>query len=684
MVRLTKRQEVILGELVKNAPEGIALSQLSKITKVSRRTLYREFNELSLYLQHLGLNLQNEQGRYVLVGKNAALKQLQVILGMQTELIEPLKPKSRQNALAALLLLADQPQKIISLALELDVSEGTIQRDLSGLEEAFASFAIKLQRQKGVGVWLETTELKRRQFLSEIMLNELNDYQFFAYLDDKTTIVPDFFLRLLPKKLLQQCYQGLEQKVLPKLKVTSDHQVLQLVILFAICLVRSKKHPVKVELKDQLLRYQALVYAFLSAVDKELEQNELTYLAYQLKKGDQNAKSFTYTDEYELAVSLKVKALIALVSQEMKFDFSRDLVFFKKLSRHVITLLKQPHQGLPNVRIETLARIKNDHPELFACVKRAWKEIFFEQTISETELQLILLYFASQYVETKRSDKLAVLIVCENGIGTSSLLKQRLKKELPQVEHFKLARIQELNELELAEYDIVLSTLRLPGFPREYQIVSPLLTKEELMRLKTYIKDYQRKYFAKVATRKNKQFNGKLPQTLSFIAATAFFCTELVNELQVKKVDNTGLDLQQTIEKLVSEIGNNIILNEAKVVTALEKRERLAPIGLPDSSLALLHTTSCAIKRCHFAIFELTEPITMQAMDQRLIAVKRMLVSLAPENMSQIEQDALGTISSMIIMNDDALTLFEQGDQKTLQSELAKRFLKEIKSGIPI
>lgn len=120
------------------------------------------------------------------------------------------------------------------------------------------------------------------------------------------------------------------------------------------------------------------------------------------------------------------------------------------------------------------------------------------------------------------------------------------------------------------------------------------------------------------------------------------------------------------------------------MVTALEKRERLAPIGLPDSSLALLHTTSCAIKRCHFAIFELTEPITMQAMDQRLIAVKRMLVLLAPENMSQIEQDALGTISSMIIMNDDTLTLFEQGDQKTLQSELAKRFLKEIKSGIPI
>ena len=74
----------------------------------------------------------------------------------------------------------------------------------------------------------------------------------------------------------------------------------------------------------------------------------------------------------------------------------------------------------------------------------------------------------------------------------------------------------------------------------------------------------------------------------------------------------------------------------------------------------------------------------MQAMDQRPIVVKRMLVLLAPENMSQIEQDALGTISSMIILNDDTLALFEQGDQKALQSELAKRFLKEIKDGIPI
>lgn len=132
----------------------------------------------------------------------------------------------------------------------------------------------------------------------------------------------------MPKKLLQQCYQGLEQKVLPKLKVTSDHQVLQLVILFAICLVRSKSIR-KSRAERPTLALSSLGLCFLSAVDEELEQNELTYLAYQLKKGDQNAKSFTYTDEYELAVSLKVKALIALVSQKMKFDFSRDLVFLK-------------------------------------------------------------------------------------------------------------------------------------------------------------------------------------------------------------------------------------------------------------------------------------------------------------------------------------------------------------------
>lgn len=112
-----------------------------------------------------------------------------------------MKSKRRQNALAGLLLLADEPQKIVGLALELDVSENTIKRDLNILEEALADFAVEIQRKKGSGVWFQTTETIRRQILCEILLNELNDYQFFEYLTGQWQ-TPDIFLRLLPRELL--------------------------------------------------------------------------------------------------------------------------------------------------------------------------------------------------------------------------------------------------------------------------------------------------------------------------------------------------------------------------------------------------------------------------------------------------------------------------------------------------
>ena len=76
---------------------------------------------------------------------------MQELLGVQTEVSLPLKSKRRQNALAALLLLADEPQKIVGLALELDVSENTIKRDLNILEEALADFAVEIKRKKGSG-----------------------------------------------------------------------------------------------------------------------------------------------------------------------------------------------------------------------------------------------------------------------------------------------------------------------------------------------------------------------------------------------------------------------------------------------------------------------------------------------------------------------------------------------------
>lgn len=685
MVKLSERQKVILTAFFQNKVKGVALDQLKKQTKASRRTIYREFNELSLYLDHLGLKIRNEQGRYRLKGAASGLTQLQELLGVQTEVSLPLKSKRRQNALAALLLLADEPQKIVGLALELDVSENTIKRDLNILEEALADFAVEIKRKKGSGVWLQTTETIRRQILCEILLNELNDYQFFEYLTGQWQ-TPDIFLRLLPRELLVACHNGLKKSVFEKTSVTSDQQTITLILYFALSLFRSQqKHYVTKAPNSDALRYQALVYRFLAVCELKstLPQGEVNYLAEKLQQVIQKKHTVDYENEFELSISLKVKDLIALVSKKVKYDFARDPLFFKKLATHIVNLIQNEESGLPDVKIEMLERLQKEHQVLFLSIKQAWQEIFFDKTLTETELQLILLYFASQLTTSKKNERLAVLVICENGIGTSSILKQRLKKELPQIKQIKIAKVFELAELSLKEYDVVLSTLMLPGFPRDYQIVSPLLTATELKRLKEFLAQYQKEYLSKASPAAAKEPTD-LPEKLAVIAQKAFFCSELVSSLTIKRLEITTDSLPTVIAQAVAKVSQEIITDRAQVTQALLAREKLAPIGLPESSLALLHTVSSAVTQCHFMIFDLTRPLPMLAMDQTKIAVTRFLLILGPKEMSDSERETLGSISSMIIMSDQTLALFTSGTKEVLQTQLAKHFLKEIKSGIPI
>ncbi len=70
-------------------------------------------------------------------------------------------------------------KKIIQLALELQVSEATVQNDLNVVAQSLNRYGIQLKRKKGVGIFIETVESTRRQILVGILLSEINDYDFF-------------------------------------------------------------------------------------------------------------------------------------------------------------------------------------------------------------------------------------------------------------------------------------------------------------------------------------------------------------------------------------------------------------------------------------------------------------------------------------------------------------------------
>ncbi|MSE04832.1 HTH domain-containing protein, partial [Lactobacillus salivarius] len=283
MIILTKRQKEILSILLRIS-NGTTIKQLEESVNVSRRTIYREFNELKLDLERRGLTISNIDGKYVLQGQERDIEQLREDIGDSPSQQE-MSVSERQSILAAMLLLEDEPQKIVSLAMSLKVSEGTVQRDLTEVALALGKYGITLIKKKGVGISVKGTEFQRRQVLCGILLSEINDYRFFKYIgDDQDVGGNNYFLRLLPKKRIQLVTQALNKSVLKKINIKSDHQSMQLILLTTICLERAASSDNLGEIKaiDGSLKYQSLVYQFMAEYSQieplKLDRKEIIYL----------------------------------------------------------------------------------------------------------------------------------------------------------------------------------------------------------------------------------------------------------------------------------------------------------------------------------------------------------------------------------------------------------------------
>ncbi|MGN1407732.1 BglG family transcription antiterminator [Lactobacillus sp.] len=677
---ITERQKRILQGLVENG-DGISLAELEKRLDASRRTLYRELGLLRPELSKLDLTISNKKGRLSLVGSPEGLAGLkEKLAGSQGQ--EEMKAEDRANALAVLLLLEDEPVKILSLAGRLGVSEATAQADLDSVAASLATYGIKLLRTKGLGVSVETCEDQRRKVLSSILLSEINDYLFFDYLTDPSKEKSgNFFIDLLPKKLLLTCWEALKKEKLSEFSLETDYQEIELILLFTLSIIRLRagKHVSKKQDSPQL-KYQSYVFNVFSRLSREIEitppLEEARFLALQVEKCDYQRQDFAGGDE-EVVITLRVSQFIQDVSDQVHFDFGKSPLFIRRLQNHIRGLVEHSSERLPNAKIETLDNLTATFPNLYQAIQKAWTEDFQDE-INRAELQLILLYFANEYGNYTPQDNLSVLVICDNGLGTSAILASRLKKEVSEIRSVKTARASEISQLNLSDYDIIFSTLNLPGFPRDYHLVSPLLLGSELAQVKKDVASYLAKYKKQTPNKAFKQKISKPQSKLAALAKSATFCQKLLDDLTIKEVDYPVTSTEDMLTAVISLVPEDYLKDRREVIAKLQARIKLAPLGLPGSQLALLHTKTSAVNKTFFAFYDLKKPLKMKAMDQTEIAVKRQMLFLAPENLTAAEGDVLGMISSMLVVSDDLLKLFSTGDKEEIANAIARQYLGQL------
>ena len=148
--------------------------------------------------------------------------------------------------------------------------------------------------------------------------------------------------------------------------------------------------------------------------------------------------------------------------------------------------------------------------------------------------------------------------------------------------------------------------------------------------------------------------------------------------MTLQPIGSQGMDMDAVLSAIVTAVPDEYVKDRLEVAQRLKKRLDLAPLGLPGSHLALLHTRTRAVSKCFFAIYDLADPIAMTAMDQSRIMVKRQLLLLAPEDLPEASANVLGMISSFLVMSDQTLRLFETGNCQEIAAGIAQQYLGQV------
>lgn len=684
----TNREKTILGLLIEYRG-GVTVEELQRLLKVSKRTIYREISSVEATIAKLNLQINKPRGEgYRLIGETFQIDLLRHKLSQTTQ--ANFDMLQRQHALAITLLLANEELTMELLAHEFEVSVGTITADLTAIEASFPDYDLMIERRKTRGVIVTGGEKGRRQILSSLIYGNINEYDFFQYLqqlnENKEAATDNFFLEVIRPESLSLANSVVRKESYDYFASVTDNQLQQLIIILALSLDRiTAAHVIDVpvlakEISVDAVRLSHQILGYIEAqIKRSINLNERHYFARQLEGLNYKAPQHIFIESFDAEMSYKIKEMIRLTTDQTGFDFRQDETLYEDLMSHVAAAMKRPASLIQKIDNPLLDQIIDEYYVLYNVTKGMIQQLFPEKLFSKEELAYIVIHFASSLERNPSSRNIRALVLCSSGVGTSKILESRIRKYLPEINYIDVSKISQMDQIRFESYDVILSTIFLPGFPHSYRVISPLLLNDEIQDIREYIKQTVTYDVAK----QNVTHLGPptVPEGERFedVYQTMKIANNLLKQFTIKTIKSSDT-LERTLQEVLTTLEGYIVTDAQKVTDLVVRRYLEAPIGIPNSNIALFHSTNEWVTLPYFAIYDLDRTFPILAMDRGSIELKRILLMLAPEPLTYEHQLLLGKISSSIIDSDLNTEIYKMGSQDTIYQLLSSLFVDEFRN----
>ena len=688
-------REIRLIEALLRHPEGLTADDLADRLGVSARTVHRDLQPAGEFLASHDLTLVRQAGRGINVegpdpARTRALEEAEKMRS------EALTPEERRASLLGMLLGSDEPIKLRALASRSKVSIGTVGRDLDEAEEWLAAFGLSLVRKRGYGVQVIGAEDERRQAMSGLILQDLDEAAFLSgegFGEDSpemTDPVSAGLMGMIDEGRLRAA-KALTREAVGRLPYAiADEAFVSLSVHVALMIERLLRGG-EIGMDGEVLRRlretpeyanaSELAGAIGEAFKLEVPEEEVAYLTRHLRgtKLRQDEELDRYFEGSDLEIASRVKALIHHVSEQTGVALAGDSSLYTGLLAHIERAI---HRLRENMRISNplLSEIKEDYPALFDLVDRGMEKIFVEDDIPEEEKAFVAMHFGAALDRGQGNFPNSVLVICPSGIGSSKILASRLERSFPQIRRLNHASLFDLERLDAKDFDLVVSTVPLQIPNDSYVQVKPLLSEEEVGRIRDHLRGklLGERPVNRAVSESLEVFGGGQEKLRQMAEATQLIA-ELVDDVTVERHEARG-SIPEAVRLMCASLAARGLVSDPKSLEdSLLARMELGGIGIPETTLALFHARDDTVVRPAFSLHDFDVPLELEGMDGAPMRVRRTLLMVAPLDISTVALEAISEISVAMVEQPSERETFEEGSEAQVVAVLQNIFARYLR-----
>ena len=461
-MELKSRPAYIL-KIILEQKNGYTVDRIIEKLNITKRTFYYDFELINDWLK------SRELGRLEIQSK---------IICVKSKKIEILEAEMRKNGSyyysvqerrileLLMILLSAEVVTIEKMQNLFDVSKNTILKDIKEWKKILGNQNISIASSIKFGYVLQGEEFAIRKIVGK-EIKKLQNFQPKDILkkwmqQSLVTITGEDYDYLEIARCLIKQY---EQDENIKLVLENEELECSMILISWIRSMDGYTMNLHTEEKVTLVEtkpYQSLKQSFekLKVYNLEIPESEIYYIA-TLLLGIKVAQ-FVSQDQEDLYISNFTKALVVNFERIACISFDNKDRLMTRLKGHIRPLYYRLKYGVQstNPLVQDVMRM---YPEIYDFTGRAVREMKDDlaKMLTSDEIAYLTIYFISdekyQTIQ-KKSNVSKVLVLCADGMATSTLVKEQLKTLFGSTADIKLGIISEAKKYNLDDFALIIST----------------------------------------------------------------------------------------------------------------------------------------------------------------------------------------------------------------------------------